>query len=80
MENWTGAVRVGPPDGPLVLLTATQLQPTGKVTYTCSISPGVSVTLVTTPGPAMLPPDDPAIVAVVLDLEAASHGYANHDG
>lgn len=68
MRSFQGAQWVGPAAGPRVLLLAAEPLSGWRWAYTYSVSPGVSVTVVTMPGPGMLPATDPAYAGIVLDL------------
>lgn len=68
MRSFRGAVWVGPPAGPRVLLLSSTLESGARWHYTYSVSPGITVTVVTMPAPGMLPPTAPEYAAIVLDL------------
>lgn len=81
MQNWSGARPVDAPTDVLVLLLSVRLTERGQVIYTYSVAPGRVVSVVTRPGPSMLPPDDPAILAEVAYIEGSARGYtATDDG
>lgn len=68
METFRGAEWVGPPDGPRVLLIAAELASGGRWIYRYSVSPGRVVSVLTEPGPGMLPPTDPVYAGIVIEL------------
>ena len=68
MQRFRGARWVGPPAGPRVLLLSAEPISGQRWVYTYSITPGRTVSLVTMPGPGMLPPDHPDYATIVADL------------
>lgn len=79
MKNWSGARPVPAPTEAFVLLLSERLTERGQVIYTYSVAPGRVVSLVTRPGPSMLPPDHPAILAEVARIEGSTRGYTGND-
>lgn len=71
METFTGAEWVGPAAGPRVLLLSAQLASGGRWVYRYSVGPGRVVSVLTEPGPGMLPPTDPAYAGIALQLAGA---------
>lgn len=80
VATWTGARPVPAPGDALVLLLSQRLTARGLVLYEYSVAPGRVVTLATRPGPSMVPPDDPAILAEVAAIAEALHGYTGNPG
>jgi hypothetical protein len=56
------------PGVPPVLLLSSTLISGGRWVYEYSVAPGRVVSLVTMPGPGMLPPDDPSWAVAVDQL------------
>lgn len=74
MQTYHGAKWVGPDAGHQVLLTDARIGPAGRILYTYAAAIGRPVTLTLVAGPDTLPPDDPAIVAVVRGIQERMRG------
>lgn len=80
MSSWTGARPVPAPCDAFVLALSERLTERGLIVRTYSVGPGRVVTLTAWPGPATLPYDHPAVLAVVAALEEAQRGYTGRPG
>lgn len=74
MQTFSGAKRVGDGPGGLVLLLDARISPAGRILYTYAAAIGRPVTLTLAAGPDTLPPDDPALVCVVQDIQRRMRG------
>jgi hypothetical protein len=68
VESFCGAEWVHPPKGPPVLLLASQLVSGGQWRYTYSIAPGVTVSVITRPGPGAAGPRSPIMAQAINDI------------
>jgi hypothetical protein len=80
MRSYQGARPVPAPCDAFVLLLSERLTERGLIVRIYSVAPGRTVTLTSWPGPATLPADDPAVLAVVAALEEAQRGYTGDTG
>jgi hypothetical protein len=68
MQTWQGAEPLGELDGWLVLALAAVQLPGGSWAYTWSIRPGVTVSVITLPGPDTLQVTNPDWLEIIRDI------------